>query len=199
MPPGSYDRFTTNSNTSLTLGVASSTEPTVYNFTQLTVNNDSQIILAGPVILILKSGVTINNRAILGASPEASDYSFDVNVYSGDVNINRGAMVYVRISAPKSRVNINGTLCGWMGTKNLTVNHNGILRVKDSGDTGEQNEAPIADSQSLDINEEQSLAITLTASDPDGDALTYTIVTQPSHGTLSGTAPYLHSIGGIQQ
>ena len=29
----------------------------------------------------------------------------------------------------------------------------------------------------------------MTGTDPDGDALTYSIVTQPAHGTLSGTAP----------
>jgi hypothetical protein len=33
--------------------------------------------------------------------------------------------------------------------------------------------------------------IMLTGSDPDGDPLTYAIVTPPSHGTLSGTAPNL--------
>jgi hypothetical protein len=31
----------------------------------------------------------------------------------------------------------------------------------------------------------------LTGSDPDGDPLTYAIVTGPAHGTLSGTAPNL--------
>jgi VCBS repeat-containing protein len=37
--------------------------------------------------------------------------------------------------------------------------------------------------------EDASAAITLAADDPDGDALTYAVVSQPSHGTLSGTAP----------
>jgi len=36
-----------------------------------------------------------------------------------------------------------------------------------------------------------ALPITLTASDPQGAPLTYTIATQPSHGSLTGTAPNL--------
>jgi hypothetical protein len=35
------------------------------------------------------------------------------------------------------------------------------------------------------------LAITLTGSDPDGDALTFIVTDQPDHGTLTGTAPEL--------
>ena len=31
----------------------------------------------------------------------------------------------------------------------------------------------------------------LRGTDPQGGALTYTVVTQPAHGTLSGTAPNL--------
>jgi hypothetical protein len=37
--------------------------------------------------------------------------------------------------------------------------------------------------------ESGSVGLTLTGTDPDGDALTYAIVDQPTHGTLSGTAP----------
>jgi len=47
---------------------------------------------------------------------------------------------------------------------------------------------PVANSQSVTSNG-SPLTITLTASDSDGDALTYTIANNPSHGTLSGTPP----------
>jgi hypothetical protein len=48
---------------------------------------------------------------------------------------------------------------------------------------------PIADYDSVSTPEDSVLAITLTGSDPDGDSLTYEVVTQPAHGLLSGTAP----------
>jgi uncharacterized repeat protein (TIGR02543 family) len=51
------------------------------------------------------------------------------------------------------------------------------------------NHAPVANPQSVTTAEGTAKAITLTGSDVDGDILTYAIVTNPSHGSLSGTAP----------
>jgi RHS repeat-associated protein len=53
------------------------------------------------------------------------------------------------------------------------------------------NRAPIANSQSLATPEDSPVGVTLTASDPDADAINFTIVSPPSHGTLTGTAPGL--------
>lgn len=50
---------------------------------------------------------------------------------------------------------------------------------------------PTALAGSLTLDEDTSESITLTGSDPDGDSLTYIIAREPSHGTLSGTAPNL--------
>ena len=49
----------------------------------------------------------------------------------------------------------------------------------------------MANAQAVTTNEDTAKAITLTGSDPDGDPLTYAVVTNPAHGTLSGTAPNL--------
>ena len=51
------------------------------------------------------------------------------------------------------------------------------------------NDAPVAQNQSVTTNEDTAKAITLAATDADGDTLTYQIVAQPSHGRLSGTPP----------
>ena len=53
------------------------------------------------------------------------------------------------------------------------------------------NSPPIANSKSVIVNKDTPTAITLTASDPDGNTLTYTKLTNPAHGTLTGTAPSL--------
>ena len=50
-------------------------------------------------------------------------------------------------------------------------------------------QAPTANSQSVASSNGASVAITLTATDPNNFALTYSIVTQPTHGTLAGTPP----------
>jgi hypothetical protein len=53
------------------------------------------------------------------------------------------------------------------------------------------NDAPAAQPQSVTTDEDTPIAITLAGTDPDGDTLSYTIESGPTHGTLSGTAPAL--------
>ena len=55
---------------------------------------------------------------------------------------------------------------------------------------GPLNGPPVASAQSVTTAEDTAKPIVLGASDPDGDALTYTVGT-PAHGTLTGTAPNL--------
>jgi hypothetical protein len=56
---------------------------------------------------------------------------------------------------------------------------------------GPVNDAPLANAQSVTAQQDTALAITLTGSDVDGDTLTFSVATQPSHGTLSGSASNL--------
>jgi hypothetical protein len=53
------------------------------------------------------------------------------------------------------------------------------------------NKTPVANAQYVTTDEDTARAITLTATDTDGDTLTYGVVMGPAHGTLSGTAPNL--------
>lgn len=48
---------------------------------------------------------------------------------------------------------------------------------------------PVANSQSLSVNEDSSLNITLAGSDADGDSISFAVVSNPTQGTLTGTAP----------
>jgi hypothetical protein len=51
------------------------------------------------------------------------------------------------------------------------------------------NDPPIAESNIIKTQEDTPISITLTGSDSDGDSLDFHIVTEPSHGSLSGTEP----------
>lgn len=53
------------------------------------------------------------------------------------------------------------------------------------------NDAPIANAQSVSTPEGVAKSITLTATDPDGDLVTFSVITQPSNGTLTGSIPNL--------
>jgi large repetitive protein len=56
------------------------------------------------------------------------------------------------------------------------------------------NDAPVAESLTVTLDEDTELDILLIGIDVDGDALTYTVLTEPTHGTLSGTPPELRYI-----
>ena len=54
-----------------------------------------------------------------------------------------------------------------------------------------ENLPPVSNSQFVVTTKEDPVSITLTASDPDNDVLSYSIVIPPVNGSLSGTAPNL--------
>ncbi|MFH1882192.1 MAG: Ig-like domain-containing protein [Planctomycetota bacterium] len=53
------------------------------------------------------------------------------------------------------------------------------------------NDPPTANDGSVTTQEDTLVSITLAGCDPDGDALSYSVVKDPSHGSLSGTGPNL--------
>src|SRR5436190_1386227 len=56
---------------------------------------------------------------------------------------------------------------------------------------GSVNDAPVAQNLSRTTNEEVPVSVTLSATDPEGSALTWQIVSPPTNGVLSGVAPNL--------
>lgn len=79
--------------------------------------------------------------------------------------------------------------------------HHLKLAIADTSDTSldstvliqagslQTNDPPVADDQSVQTVVDTPVGITLTGSDPNGDAITFAVATQPEHGTLSGDAP----------
>jgi len=53
------------------------------------------------------------------------------------------------------------------------------------------NDPPMAYSDSVTTQEDESISITLAGGDDDGDEITYRVITGPSHGSLKGRAPRL--------
>ncbi len=51
------------------------------------------------------------------------------------------------------------------------------------------NQPPVADALAVATDEDKLKTFVLTGSDPNRDALRYTVLTQPAHGSLFGTAP----------
>ena len=61
------------------------------------------------------------------------------------------------------------------------------------------NFAPVAQAQSVSTDEDTALPVALTGTDGDNNPLTYSIVSQPANGTLSGTAPNLTYTPNLNQ
>jgi len=59
------------------------------------------------------------------------------------------------------------------------------------------NDAPVANDQSVQTDEDVQVAIALTGSDVENSALTYSIVTPPSNGTLSVITPGPNNSGSV--
>jgi F5/8 type C domain/Bacterial Ig domain/Calcineurin-like phosphoesterase len=66
---------------------------------------------------------------------------------------------------------------------------NGNNAILDSFSITKANSPPVANNQAVTTNKNTAKSITLTATDANNDPLTYSIVTQPSHGTLSPSTP----------
>ncbi len=78
-----------------------------------------------------------------------------------------------------------------IATLTFSVTDKNGATSSDTVDITVVNRAPIANDQSVSTDEDTDLPITLTASDEDGDPLTYSVLTLPTNGTLSGIAPNL--------
>jgi len=105
------------------------------------------------------------------------------------------------IITPPARGTLTGTGANLTYTPNANYNgsDNFTFKVNDGGldstpatvsiTVEAVNDKPLAAAQNVTTVEDTQLPIVLSGSDVDGNALTYTITTQPAHGTLSGTAP----------
>jgi hypothetical protein len=88
---------------------------------------------------------------------------------------------HVKVAVPKNK-------------KRIAVDEGPVYdSVSNNGDcaTDNINNPPIAFDQSVSLDEDTSLAITLTASDPDRDTMTLSLEEHPVHGTLTGVTPDL--------
>ncbi len=121
--PGNWGQLNSGSGTSFVIGTVGATTPTVYNFERLNLNGNSQLKVVGPVILTLANGVNINS-SIMGNS-EHPEW-LNLRIASGDFTVNSGAQAYTDLTAPDSRVNLNGTFTGSVVAKTLSINGNGV-------------------------------------------------------------------------
>ena len=131
-----------------------------------------------------------------GTATTAQDTAVVINLAASDVE---GSPLTYSIVTPPAHGTLSGTgaartytpAAGYTGPDSFTFKANdgtadsNVATVSITVNAG-ANVAPVAGNQTVPTTEDTAVNITLTASDANGDALTYSIVTQPLHGTLSG-------------
>jgi regulation of enolase protein 1 (concanavalin A-like superfamily) len=140
-------------------------------------------------------------KAISDSLTTSKDVTLAMSLGSSDQD--GDPLTYSIVSGP-SHGNLSGTApnlkytptSGFTGEDSFTYQvHDGSVNSNVAtiaiSVTAAANTAPVASSESADTEEGRSVTIMLNASDADGNSLTYSIVSQPAHGTLSGTAPKL--------
>jgi len=145
-----------------------------------------------PVTLVAEDGLFFKNvwlsadlsGAPLGVSGGFApnlDQIFEVNT----VNSERSFEFVVDASVPAGTYPISIT--GYNGEKDEKLAFNLVVSA---ASIGVPNTVPVANETVVDVPG-ATKPVVLGGSDADGDSLTFTIVTQPANGSLSGTAPNL--------
>jgi hypothetical protein len=132
----------------------------------------------------------------------AEDTAVDLDVLANDTDPEGGALTLASVQpAANGAVQIVAGKARYTPSTNFHGSDSFSYVVRDASgltDTGTVqvtvtpvNDAPIAEAQSVSVAEDTPKAVTLTGADADGDALTFTVLTGPAHGGLTGTPPNL--------
>ncbi|MDO8540341.1 MAG: LamG-like jellyroll fold domain-containing protein [Opitutaceae bacterium] len=181
VPAGAYGDFVANGGSGFTLGTAGSIQPAVYELQRLTLHAGSKLNVLGPVTLRVANGFSVSGT--LGA--ELMPGWLALNLYSGGLTVHGGGAVYAFVNAPDGIVTVVGAaqLVGGLSADRIVIRGGGLLRLT--------NRPPVAESSTIAVTEDTSARVVLNGTDPDRDALRFTLTTPPAHGALSGSPPVL--------
>jgi hypothetical protein len=145
------------------------------------------------------AGNTPTSITLRGSDPDSTTLAYSIVAQP-----NRGTL-----TAPASLTGTNGVVFTYTASSNTTATDAFSFQVSDGVSTSAPatvtlnisaiNHAPVANAQSVTVQSGRATVITMTGSDADGNSLTYSVVTNPTRGTLTGAAPNLTytSNGGI--
>ncbi len=162
--------------------------------------NDGTIDSAPAIVSITVTA--LNDLPVVGNQNISTSEDVAINITFTGSDADLDALSYSLVGVP-----LHGSITGSPPNVSYTpaLNYNGtdLITFKANDGTGDSNigsisititpvnDLPSVGSQSLTTAEDSPLAVSLAGTDPDGDALSYVLVTPPLHGTLSGTGPAL--------
>ena len=180
-----------------TFTTPSVTTDTVLTFS-LIVNDGTDSSPADNVIITVSN----NDAPVADIQSVSTDEDTALSIILTATDADGDSLTYTTVSSP-SNGSLSGTAPNLTYTPDPDFNGDDFFTFKANDGIADSdpatisiafvpvNDKPIADDQSVSTDENTELQITLTATDADGDSLTYTTVSSPSNGSLSGTAPNL--------
>jgi hypothetical protein len=143
-----------------------------------------------------------NHVPIWSSSTLTSADAIEASAYSGSVATNAtdsdtgDRLTFMKVSGPTwLTVTTNGTLSGTPHNSNVGTNTFVVRAMDLYGAAADAtlnitviniNDAPAADNQSVTVDGDADASLVLTGTDTDSAKLTYSILANPTHGTLSG-------------
>jgi hypothetical protein len=171
--------YTVGSPASATVTIAdndvANTPPTISNIANLTINEDTA---TSAIPFTVGDTQTAANLLTVSGTSSNTTLVPNGNIVFGGSGANRTVTI-----TPVANGFGTTTITVTVSDGSLTASDTFVLTVTSV------NDVPVANSQTVSTLKRTPVAITLTATDVETPVLTYTIVTQPSRGTLSGTAP----------
>ena len=153
-----------------------------YVFSGITTDRGASIIFDAGADVVVKGNVTLGaNATITNASGLTTKHK--ILFVHGTVALSKDNTVRASIDAPNGSIvaSDNLQLTGTLVARDIQVGRSSNLSLR----SGFRNLAPVANAQDVSTSGTTPLTITLTGFDGDNDPLTFSIVTQPSNGTLS--------------
>lgn len=164
VPPGQYGQFVASTpGKGFILGEAGTSEPRVYILEKLNLNAGSLLKIVGPVELVVRGKVNLNNGSISGDKDHPS--WLRVDVVADGLTVNNNATLYGLVRAPAGLVTVRGKFEGAMICDSLLVGQGGLFKFRPNQPPTIAIAAPQTGQR---VAQDADVTFTLNFTDPDG-------------------------------
>jgi hypothetical protein len=164
---------------------------------------DGYVLFGDPAMLVNRKGVAVDDDYYT-TEDEILEATAEQGVLRNDFGLAFGNTLRAEVSTSTAHGTLNLYENGafsyepdlnWYGVDSFTYNlYDSTTFIGTATvmiEVFSVNDKPIANPQSVSTEEDTPVEIILSGSDVDGDPITYRIIEEPSHGSLSGTVPTL--------
>lgn len=167
-----------------------------YAFASVTVDRDASLQFLGPADVVVNGRMAIQRDCTIGPESSSGITAASIRIQINGINGTTGALNATPSAVRFEQGNrifanllaLNGSIVfdrdvlatGSFIARDIRVGRNARLVLANN-----VNQPPVANAQTVTTSGTSPLVITLTGSDPEGSALTFSIVSGPTAGTLS--------------